>query len=113
MAEADGTCRVTVAFSPAARQVHQWALQVTVGTTVFDALGQSGLFGQFPALREQPLALAIWGRTATGSQAVREGDRIEVLRALSVDPKVARRERFARQGARGTGLFAKKKPGHP
>jgi len=108
MAEADGTCRVTVAFSPAARQVHQWALQVTVGTTVFDALGQSGLFAQFPALRDQPLSLAVWGRAATDSQAVRDGDRIEVLRALWVDPKVARRERFARQGARGTGLFAKK-----
>jgi hypothetical protein len=34
-----------------------------------------------------------------------------VYRALKVDPKVARRERFARQGARTTGLFARQRPG--
>jgi hypothetical protein len=28
-----------------------------------------------------------------------------------VDPKVARRERFKKQGARGTGLFAKRRKG--
>ena len=44
-------------------------------------------------------------------QALREGDRIELCRALVVDPKVARRERFAKQGARGTGLFARRRPG--
>ena len=38
-------------------------------------------------------------------------DRVEVYRALKVDPKVARRERFAKQGARTTGLFASKRPG--
>ena len=36
---------------------------------------------------------------------------IELCRALRVDPKVARRERFKQQGARRTGLFAKKRPG--
>jgi putative ubiquitin-RnfH superfamily antitoxin RatB of RatAB toxin-antitoxin module len=39
------------------------------------------------------------------------GDRVEVYRALTVDPKTARRERFARQGARTTGLFAKQREG--
>jgi putative ubiquitin-RnfH superfamily antitoxin RatB of RatAB toxin-antitoxin module len=33
---------------------------------------------------------------------------VEVLRPLQVDPKVARRERFVKQGTRGAGLFAKK-----
>ena len=34
-----------------------------------------------------------------------------VHRELKVDPKVARRERFVKQGARTTGLFAKKRLG--
>jgi putative ubiquitin-RnfH superfamily antitoxin RatB of RatAB toxin-antitoxin module len=38
-------------------------------------------------------------------------DRVEVLRGLRVDPKVARRERFQKQGARTAGLFAKRRPG--
>ena len=40
-----------------------------------------------------------------------EGDRLEVYRPLTVDPKVARRQRFVRQGAKTAGLFAKKRPG--
>jgi hypothetical protein len=38
-------------------------------------------------------------------------DRVEIYRPLQVDPKVARRERFASQGARTTGLFARRAPG--
>jgi len=38
-------------------------------------------------------ALAVWGRRATLQQALREGDRIELLRPLQVDPKEARRLR--------------------
>ena len=44
-------------------------------------------------------------------RVLREGDRVEVLRELRVDPKVARRERFNQQGARSTGLFARRRPG--
>jgi sulfur carrier protein len=42
---------------------------------------------------------------------LQDGDRLEIYRPLKVDPKVARRERFARQGAKTTGLFAKRRPG--
>jgi putative ubiquitin-RnfH superfamily antitoxin RatB of RatAB toxin-antitoxin module len=45
------------------------------------------------------------------SQALKEDDRIEWLRGLRVDPKVARRERFEKQGSRAAGLFARRKPG--
>jgi putative ubiquitin-RnfH superfamily antitoxin RatB of RatAB toxin-antitoxin module len=36
---------------------------------------------------------------------------LEFYRALRVDPKVARRERFNKQGSRGAGLFSKRRPG--
>jgi putative ubiquitin-RnfH superfamily antitoxin RatB of RatAB toxin-antitoxin module len=36
---------------------------------------------------------------------------LEILRSLRVDPKVARRERFQRQGAKTAGLFAKRRVG--
>jgi putative ubiquitin-RnfH superfamily antitoxin RatB of RatAB toxin-antitoxin module len=42
-------------------------------------------------------------------QRVRDGDRIEIYRPLKVDPKVARRERFRKQGSRSAGLFARKR----
>jgi sulfur carrier protein len=36
---------------------------------------------------------------------------VELYRPLKVDPKLARRERFNRQGAGTTGLFAKRRAG--
>jgi hypothetical protein len=36
---------------------------------------------------------------------------VELVRPLLVDPKVARRERFRRQGSRAAGLFAGRRPG--
>jgi putative ubiquitin-RnfH superfamily antitoxin RatB of RatAB toxin-antitoxin module len=42
---------------------------------------------------------------------LRDQDRVEVYRPLRVDPKVARRERFVKQGARAAGLFVKRRVG--
>ena len=53
----------------------------------------------------------IWGRKTEWHAPVRDGDRVELYRALKVDPKVARRQRFKRQGKGRTGLFANRKRG--
>ena len=58
------------------------------------------------ALFAQAYRWGVWGRLQAPEHVLAEGDRIEAYRHLTVDPKVARRERFAKQGARGTGLFA-------
>lgn len=103
--------RVTVAYSPGPRQVREWVLDLPPGSGVDQALQASGLVREFPALDLETAALGIWGRRTGLRQVLREGDRVEVYRPLRVDPKVARRERFRRQGTRGAGLFAKKKAG--
>lgn len=106
-----GTLRVTVAWSPAPRQVREWRVGLPAGARLREALVASGLFDEFPGLQGQALDVAVWGRSAGPATLLRDQDRVEVLRPLQVDPKVARRERFQRQGARTAGLFAKKKPG--
>lgn len=55
--------------------------------------------------------MAIWGKPARPEQLLRDQDRLEWLRPLTVDPKVARRERFKGQGAKTAGLFASRRPG--
>lgn len=81
------------------------------GSTVRDAL----LASDWPHAQAgdgvEGADVGVWGRRCTGDQPLREGDRVEVYRGLLVDPKVARRERFRKQGARATGLFAKRRPG--
>jgi putative ubiquitin-RnfH superfamily antitoxin RatB of RatAB toxin-antitoxin module len=55
--------------------------------------------------------IGVWGKPIPAHRVLVEGDRLEVYRPLTVDPKVARRARFVRQGAKTAGLFAKKRPG--
>ena len=53
----------------------------------------------------------VWGKPVAPDRVLVPGDRLELYRPLTVDPKVARRERFVRQGAKTAGLFAKRRPG--
>ncbi len=104
--------QVTVVACVAPRTTQEWVLELPDGATVGDALracGEaSGLVSQGAV---DPLAVGIWGRVVVPETIVKHLDRVEVYRPLKVDPKVARRERFARQGARTTGLFARQRPG--
>jgi putative ubiquitin-RnfH superfamily antitoxin RatB of RatAB toxin-antitoxin module len=103
--------KITVAYSPAPREVLEWQVDLPEGATARQAVQASGLQQACPALDLAAADLGIWGRRAMWTQAVRDGDRVEIYRGLLVDPKVARRERFRKQGARAAGLFAKRRPG--
>ena len=102
---------VTVVLCIAPRQTQEWTIQLQRGATVADALHHSGALAAWASTSTVESQVGIWGRTADLGAAVRHLDRVEIYRPLLVDPKVARRERFARQGARSTGLFARKRPG--
>ena len=105
---------ITVVYSPRSRQVHELTLHVPEGTTVVQAVRASGVLDQFPEIHLQDSAafgIGLWGRKTTAHHVLRDQDRIEIYRALTVDPKVARRERFQKQGSRGAGLFAKRRAG--
>lgn len=103
--------QVWVVYAPQPRQVEEIALNLPEPSSVIDALRQSGLFQRYPDIDTPNIEVGIWGRQASLRQPLREQDRVEVYRPLRVDPKVARRQRFVKQGARATGLFVKKRPG--
>lgn len=111
MAPPDQSLRVTVIYSPGPREVLEWPLELAPGAAVGDALQASGLRTLLPQLDLRTVDTGIWGRKARLDQLLRDGDRVEVYRLLQVDPKVARRERFRKQGARAPGLFAGKRAG--
>jgi uncharacterized protein len=110
MAEA-AAIHVVVMYSPAPREVHEWALTLAAGSTVLEALENSGLREVSPHADLRSAVVGVWGRKARLEQPLRDRDRVEVYRPLKVDPKLARRERFRKQGARGTGLFARRRSG--
>ena len=110
---------ITLCWSLEPRHVHEMSLQVTKGSTLQDVLEQgvalclhakgSSDSASLSSLQfQQP---GIWGKKVPWTQVVQAGDRIELYRPLKVDPKVARRQRFKRQGKGRTGLFANRKRG--
>lgn len=103
--------RVTVAVSPGPRAVDERELLLPAGATVEQAIRASGLLEVHPTIDLQAAGVGIWGRKAGLGTLLRDRDRVEIYRPLQVDPKVARRERFKRQGTRGTGLFSKPRQG--
>ena len=103
--------KIFVIYSHAARQIREWTLDLEPGSTALQAIESTGVLGEFPELQLQPLLLGIWGKRASINKVLRDNDRLEIYRVLRVDPKVARRERFDRQGAKGAGLFAATRPG--
>lgn len=102
---------ITLLYAPKPREVIELHLVVENACTVQEALNQSDWGRQYPEIAKSAVAMSVWGRKVNAEAALREGDRLELCRALRVDPKVARRERFVGQGARGAGLFAQRRPG--
>lgn len=103
--------KITVAYSPAPRVVHEVVLDLPAGATVADAISQVQPLEAFAQIACNSVSLGVWNHQAKIQQLLHEHDRLEIYRPLRVDPKVARRERFAKQGARTSGLFAKRRPG--
>lgn len=102
---------VTLVCAPAPRTVFEEVLTLAPGATLEDAVRASSLSTRFADLDWRALSAGIWGRAAGWDQVLADGDRVELCRALLVDPKVARRERFKQQGRKGTGLFARQREG--
>jgi putative ubiquitin-RnfH superfamily antitoxin RatB of RatAB toxin-antitoxin module len=102
---------VSLVYSKQARQIEEHFLQVAFGTTASQAVKESGLLESVTDSVLQTLELGVWGKKVQSDYVLKHNDRIELYRPLKVDPKVARRERFAKQGSRGAGLFAKRRAG--
>lgn len=88
--------RVELVWSPAAGDVqHRW-LELPDGATVEAALRACADFQPPPG----ELRVGVWGRVRPLETPLRERDRVEVYRPLTVDPKEARRQRYAKRGER-------------
>jgi putative ubiquitin-RnfH superfamily antitoxin RatB of RatAB toxin-antitoxin module len=91
--------------------VHHQAVQLPSGGQLAQALPAIAQTLGIPLATLTGLEVGVWGLKYPKDRVLVAGDRIEFYRPLRVDPKVARRERFVRQGAKAAGLFAKKRPG--
>jgi putative ubiquitin-RnfH superfamily antitoxin RatB of RatAB toxin-antitoxin module len=93
---ASDTLDVQVVYALAERQTIV-KLQLPAGATVADAVERSGLKQRHAEIGSRPLACAIYGRTVTEATTLRDGDRVEILRPLLIDPKEQRRQAASRE----------------
>ena len=72
----------------------QWllALRVPSGTTAREAIARSGILSHCPDISLEQVEIGIFGERCALDAVLREGDRVEIYRALKADPNVVRRE---------------------
>lgn len=88
------TIHIEVAYA----QIHKQMiipLNVLTGTTIEQAIDISGIVVHFPEINIQKSNVGIFGRPATLTTVLQEGDRIEIYRPLIADPKAIRKQRAA------------------
>ena len=90
------TVHVEVAYALADKQ-RIVALELPAGSTVRDAVMQSGLDTQFPELDLSSADVGIFGKVVANpaGQVLKPGERVEIYRPLQADPKLNRKKRAA------------------
>ena len=87
---------VSVVRATPSRQVVR-ELALPRGATVADAI-RAGGFQETAG--QAGVAVGVFGRVVDAATPLRDGDRVEIYRALKIDPKEARRRRAAAKPAR-------------
>lgn len=89
---ADSRIRVEVCYALAHEPLNV-ELEMDAGASVRQAIEQSGLLQRCPEIDLAINAVGIFGRVRKLDELVGAGDRVEIYRPLSMDPKEARRRR--------------------
>ncbi len=84
--------KVEVAYARPDVQILQ-RLQVDEGTTLVQAIEQSGVLDKFPEIKLGEQKLGVFGKIAAADTVLRDKDRVEIYRPLIADPKASRRKR--------------------
>ena len=95
MAEA---MQVSICYATPERELVR-PMQVAPGTTIAQAIEQSGVLAEFPEINLATQPVGIYAKKKPLETVLREHDRVEIYRALVADPKDSRRRRAAKKQA--------------
>lgn len=92
------TFPVQVCYATALREYFR-DLTVQQGTTIEQAIRQSGVLDDIPGIDLALQQVGLFGKTRPLDTVLRERDRIEIYRPLVADPKDSRRRRADKKRA--------------
>ena len=90
--------KVGIAYALVKRQVWM-TVDVPDGSSVRDAIDRSGVLTQFPEIDLSQQKVGVFGKVVALDSKLEEGDRVEIYRPLTADPKALK----ARMKAEGKG----------
>jgi putative ubiquitin-RnfH superfamily antitoxin RatB of RatAB toxin-antitoxin module len=88
----DATLQIDVAYAEPQRAIVK-TLRLAPQSQVADAMRLAALDPDFSGVDLENSAIGIFGRVVRADHPLKEGDRIEIYRPLTADPKTARRAR--------------------
>ena len=89
-----GAMRVEVVYA-VRDAVDAVSVELPAGATVRDALTASGMVARHPGIDLR--SVGVFGRRVRADAPLADGDRVEIYRALALDPKERRRQRARRR----------------
>lgn len=98
---APNSLHVQVVYATAAREMLR-DVEVAPGTTIEQAIVQSGILSDVPGIDLTTQPVGLYGKKRPLDTVLRERDRIEIYRPLMADPKDSRRKRADRNKAAAT-----------
>jgi len=83
---------VGVCYAEADRQL--WMrLEVPDNSTIEETINLSGVLKRYPEINLESQKVGIFGKIAQLDTTVKEGDRVEIYRQITVDPQTVQRRR--------------------
>lgn len=92
--------QIEVVYAAAADQIICLPLRVAAGTTLREAVIISGILDRCPEISLERNRIGIFGKICPPDTLLSEGDRIEIYRPVTADPKAMRRRRAVEQRSR-------------
>jgi len=77
-------------------------IEVPEGTTLEQAIQQSGILERFPEIDLEKNKVGVFGKISKRDAILRENDRVEIYRPLIADPKASRRKRAEKKSQTST-----------
>lgn len=83
--------KIGIAYALPQRQAW-FDIEVPDGTTVKDAIERSGIINQFPEIDLEKNKVGIYGKASKLDAVLNDGDRVEIYRPITCDPKTVPRK---------------------
>jgi len=90
--------KIGIAYALPTRQVW-FDVDVPEGATVQDAINKSGILKQFPDINLETQKVGIYAKLSKLDAVLSDGDRVEIYRPITCDPKTVPRKAKAGDAA--------------